>query len=173
MAEDKNKQIPDWKRDFPIDQEESTHVSRREFAKFLGLFSGALALGNGAIVLNSWAFPEKDLEGEHYICDENEVPVGGMKQFEIKGTKEIPYILIHLEEGEWRAFEQKCTHLACAVRYRADIQQIECPCHSGYFDPRTGVVIQGPPPRPLPQLEVKVADGKVYVKSFKDTPYTS
>ena len=173
MADDKNKETPHWKKDFPINQEESTHVSRREFAKFLGLFSGALALGNGAIVLNSWAFPEKELEGEHYICDENEVPVGGMKQFEIRGTKEIPYILIHLEEGEWRAFEQKCTHLACAVRYRADIQQIECPCHQGFFDPRTGVVIQGPPPRPLPQLEVKVADGKVYVKSFKDTPYTS
>jgi cytochrome b6-f complex iron-sulfur subunit len=174
MAEDNNNKTPHWKRDFPIDQEEATHVSRREFAKFLGLFSGALALGNGAIVLKSWAFPERELEGEHYICDVDEVPVGSMKQFDIEGTKVIPYILIHLEEGEWRAFEQKCTHLACAVRYRHDIQQIECPCHQGFFDPRTGVVIQGPPPRPLPQLEVKVADNKVYVKSLsKEKPYTS
>jgi cytochrome b6-f complex iron-sulfur subunit len=172
MKEKEKPEVPNWKADFPIDQEEATHVSRREFAKFLGLFSGALAVGNGAIVLNSMVFPHKELEGEHLICEVGEVPVGGMKQFEIHGTKEIPYILIHLEEGEWRAFEQKCTHLACAVRYREDLGQIECPCHKGFFDARTGVVIQGPPPRPLPQLEVVVKEGKVYVKSMsKEKPY--
>jgi Rieske Fe-S protein len=165
-------ETPDWKEDFPIDQEEATHVSRREFAKFLGLFSGALALGNGAIVLRSIAFPEKELEGQHFICNTQDVAIGEMTQFEIAGTKTIPYILIHLEDGEWRAFEQKCTHLACAVRYRADLDQIECPCHKGYFDARTGVVIQGPPPRPLPQLEVVVEEDKVYVKSLhKEKPY--
>lgn len=167
MRKNESEETPKWKNDFPIDREEATHVSRREFAKFLTLFSGALALGNGAIVLKSVAFPEKELEGQHFVCDENEVGIGQMKQFEIEGSKVVPYILIHLEDGEWRAFEQKCTHLACAVRYREDLNLIECPCHKGYFDPRTGVVTQGPPPRPLPQLEVVVENGKVYVQAQK------
>lgn len=156
--------VPNWKSDFPIEQKKATHVSRREFAKFLGLLSGALALSNGAIVINALAFPAKPLEGEHFVIDADEVPVGKMFQFEIKGSKTIPYILIHLEENEWRAFEQKCTHLTCAVRYREDVNQIECPCHNGWFSADTGAVLQGPPPRPLPQLEVVVKEGKVYVR---------
>lgn len=164
MSRKDSEKIPNWKSDFPIEQKLATHVSRREFAKFLGLFSGALAVCNGAIVIKSSVFPDKPMEGEYFICSENEVPVGEMFQFEIEGDKAIPYILIHIGADKWRAFEQKCTHLACAVRYRQDIHQIECPCHKGYFNPDTGDVIQGPPPRPLPQLEVVVKDGKVYVK---------
>lgn len=170
MAENKNfkDRSPNWKRDFPVDQEEATHVSRREFAKFLGLLSGALAMGNGAIVVKSMAFPHKSLEGEHFVCNAADLAPGEMHQFEIEGNKTIPYILIHLPEGGWRAFEQKCTHLACAVRYRADIDRIECPCHRGYFDARTGIVIEGPPPRPLPQLEAFEINGKIYVKAMSE-----
>jgi len=162
--ENNTNKTPDWKNDFPIEQTEATHVSRREFAKLLAMFSGALALGNGAIVLKSLAFPKKELEGNHFVCNASEVAVGQMKQFEIQGTLLVPYILIRLEENKWRAFEQKCTHLSCAVRYRDDLKKIECPCHKGYFDADTGVVLQGPPPRPLPQLEVVIEEGKVYVK---------
>lgn len=164
-----NEKIPNWKSDFPIRQDEATHVSRREFAKFLCLLSGGMALGNAAIVIKSFAFPNKPLEGEPLICKVSEVPIGEMKQFLIKGNLEIPYILIHLEENEWRAFEQKCTHLSCAVRYRDDIKKIECPCHKGYFDARTGVVLQGPPPRPLPQLEVVIKNDEVFVRAMGKT----
>lgn len=165
MDEKKPDKIPNWKSDFPIQKKKATHVSRREFAKYLGLFSGTLALGNGAIVIKSLYFPEEELKGEHFVCNQADVPVGEMFQFEVEGTTVVPYILIHLEDNEWRAFEQKCTHLACAVRYRADIEKIECPCHKGYFNPRTGDVLQGPPPRPLPQLAVEVKEGQIYVKA--------
>jgi cytochrome b6-f complex iron-sulfur subunit len=158
--------VPNWKSDFPIEQKAATHVSRREFAKFLGLLSGALALGNGAIVVKALAFPVKGFEGEHFVCNTSDIAIGDMFQFEIKGSKTVPYILIHLREGEWKAFEQKCTHLACAVHYRADINKIECPCHKGYFDPESGAVLQGPPPRPLPQLEVVIKGEKIYVKEL-------
>ena len=159
---------PNWKRDFPIRQDEATHISRREFAKFLCLLSGGLALGNGYVLINSFAYPEKEIEGEHFVCNTADVPVGGMTMFAIKGTKEIPYILIHLAEDEWRAFEQKCTHLSCAVVYREEVQKIECPCHNGWFSADTGEVLQGPPPRDLPQLRVVVRDEKVYVTAFED-----
>ncbi|HEU5291987.1 MAG TPA: Rieske (2Fe-2S) protein [Cyclobacteriaceae bacterium] len=164
-----NEKIPNWKSDFPILEEEATHVSRREFAKFLCLLSGGLVLGNAGIVIKSIAFPSQPLEGEHLICTAVEVPVGEMKAFVIKGKSEVPYILIRLHENVWRAFEQKCTHLSCAVRYRPDLKKIECPCHHGYFDADTGRVLQGPPPRPLPQLEVVVRDEQVYVKAKTET----
>ncbi|MDR8390718.1 Rieske (2Fe-2S) protein [Aliifodinibius sp. S!AR15-10] len=154
---------PNWKRDFPIEKTKATHVSRREFAKFLGLLSGALAISNGGIVIKSLLFPKEGLKGEHFVCNVSDVAVGEMFQFEIEGTKVVPYILIRLEEDRWRAFEQKCTHLACAVRYRADLNQIECPCHQGFFDAESGRVIAGPPPRPLPQLAVIIREDKVYV----------
>jgi Rieske Fe-S protein len=165
-----DQKVPNWKSDFPIDQEEATHVSRREFAKFLCLLSGAMALGNGLIVLKAYAYPEEGLKGEFFICNESEVPVQGMKLFVIQGRLEVPYLLIRLAEDEWRAFEQKCTHLSCSVRYRPDLGKIECPCHHGFFDARTGTVLQGPPPRPLPQLSVLVKDGRVYVTEFKEDP---
>lgn len=161
---DGGENTPSWKSDFPFQAKKATHVGRREFAKFLALFSGALALTNGAIVIKSLTFPTKPLEGEHFICNESDVAVGSMLQFDIQGSKVIPYILIHLKANEWRAFEQKCTHLTCAVRFREDLQKIECPCHHGFFSPDTGEVLQGPPPRPLPQLEVVIKDGKVFVK---------
>ena len=168
MAKEDPEKEPDWKNDFPIESKRATHVSRREFAKFLGLLSGAFALSNGFIVIKAMAFPEEPLEGEHFIVDANEVPVGEMYQFEIQGGEHIPYILIHLEEDVWRAFEQKCTHLTCAVRYREGEGKIECPCHNGWFSAYTGEVLQGPPPRPLPQLEVVVREGKVYVKEMEE-----
>ncbi|GHA46802.1 Tat pathway signal sequence domain protein [Salinimicrobium marinum] len=168
MSKEDPEKEPSWKSDFPIEMKRGTHVSRREFAKFLGLLSGAFALSNGFIVIRAMAFPDKPLEGEHFIVNAEEVPVGEMFQFEIQGGKHIPYILIHLEENEWRAFEQKCTHLTCAVRYQKDVNQIQCPCHNGWFSADTGEVLQGPPPRPLPQLDVAVRDGKVYVREEQE-----
>ncbi len=164
-----NNELENWKTDFPVQKEEATHVSRREFAKFLCLLSGGFALGNGLVVLNSVANPKEELQGEHFVCNADEVPVGEMKQFIVSGNKDIPYILIHLEENKWRAFEQKCTHLSCAVLYRADINKIECPCHRGFFNPDTGEVLAGPPPRPLPQLQVVMKNEKIYVVAYKES----
>ena len=168
MAQEDSGKEPSWKADFPIESKRATHVSRREFAKFLGLLSGAFALSNGFIVIRAMAFPSEKLEGEHFVANADEVPVGEMVQFEIHGEKTIPYILIHLEEDEWRAFEQKCTHLTCAVRYSKIENKIECPCHNGWFSADTGAVLQGPPPRPLPQLEVVVREGRVYVREERE-----
>jgi len=157
-----------WKEDFPIDQLESSQVSRRDFAKFLCLVSGGLAAGTGAVAVKANFFPEEKIEGEHFLCKKSEIPVGGTRSFVIKGST-IPYVLIHLEDGELRAYEQKCTHLSCAVFYKPNSGKIECPCHNGWFDAKTGEVLAGPPPRPLPRLDVvEKADG-IYVKAFEVT----
>lgn len=64
--------------------------------------------------------------------------------------------------GELRAFTAICTHLACTVQYRPDLQHIWCACHNGHFNLR-GVNVAGPPPRPLETYEVRTRNGQVGV----------
>ncbi|HUG80035.1 MAG TPA: Rieske (2Fe-2S) protein [Bryobacterales bacterium] len=149
--------------DFPIERVEAEHVSRREFAKFLCLVSGGMAVGSGWVAIKDKVFPPFTFEGEVFVCRKPDVPPGGTHPFQIDGSK-IPFILIHLNDGSFRAYEQKCTHLACAVYYSPKDDKIECPCHNGWFDANSGAVLQGPPPRPLPHLEVVEKGDAIYVR---------
>lgn len=160
---------PAWEADFPHERVEATHVSRREFAKFLCLVSGGLAAGTAFVAVKDKLLPPHRIEGEHLVCRREDVPLGGTRAFVVPGS-ETPYILVRLENDEWRAFEQKCTHLSCAVFYRPNSGKIECPCHNGWFDARTGAVLQGPPPRPLPQLAVIVRGEDILVAESKPLP---
>jgi Rieske Fe-S protein len=67
----------------------------------------------------------------------------------------IPGLLLRTPDGDLRAFSAVCTHLQCTVQYRADMSQIWCACHNGWYD-LAGNVVSGPPPRPLPRLAVNV-----------------
>jgi cytochrome b6-f complex iron-sulfur subunit len=156
-----------WKKDFPIHKQEAAQVSRRDFAKFLTLVSGGLMVGSGLVAAKSYLLPKEEVEGEHFVCDKKDIPLGGTKAFLIKGST-IPYILIHLEDGSFTAYEQKCTHLSCAVYYKPGSGQIICPCHEGHFDAKTGDVLAGPPPRPLPRLEVLVKEQAIFVKAYEN-----
>jgi cytochrome b6-f complex iron-sulfur subunit len=148
--------------DFPIERVEAEHVSRREFTKFLCLVSGGMAIGSGWVAAKDRLFPPRRIRGEVRVCNTSEVPPGGTYPFSVPGSK-TPFMLIHLNDGSWRAYEQKCTHLSCAVFYQPQADKIQCPCHNGWFDARTGNVLQGPPPRPLPHLEVVIKGEQVYV----------
>ena len=61
-----------------------------------------------------------------------------------------------------RAFDPRCTHLACAYHWHAEGGQFLCPCHNGLYD-LDGRVVGGPPPRPLDVYAVTVDSGTVYV----------
>lgn len=61
------------------------------------------------------------------------------------------------------AYSAICTHLGCTVNYSHDPMEgapyphIHCPCHAGLFNPQAGaIVVGGPPPRPLPQLPLRL-----------------
>ena len=53
------------------------------------------------------------------------------------------------------ALSATCTHLGCQVRWDAAAIRFRCPCHGGVFDAE-GRVVEGPPPRPLDRVEVRV-----------------
>jgi Rieske Fe-S protein len=152
--------------DFPIERVEAEHVSRREFTKFLCLVSGGMAVGSGWVAAKDRLFPPHRIQGEVFVCHTSEVPPGGTHPFTVSGSR-TGFILIHLNDGSWRAYEQKCTHLSCAVFYQPQTDKIQCPCHNGWFDARTGIVLQGPPPRPLPHLEVVIKGDEIYVTEPK------
>jgi hypothetical protein len=48
---------PAWAADFPIDRVEAQHVSRREFAKYLVVVSGGLAVGSAWVAVRDKLFP--------------------------------------------------------------------------------------------------------------------
>ena len=71
-------------------------------------------------------------------------------------------ILVKDSNGELKAFSAVCTHLACIVQYRSDINQIWCACHNGHFD-LNGRNVEGPPPKPLEQFVVNVRAEQIVV----------
>jgi Rieske Fe-S protein len=73
-----------------------------------------------------------------------------------------PAILVKDTNGELKAFSAVCTHLACIVQYRADINHIWCACHNGHFD-LNGRNVEGPPPKPLEQYVVNVRADQIVV----------
>jgi Rieske Fe-S protein len=63
------------------------------------------------------------------------------------------------------AYSAVCTHQACPVSmWKADAKTLFCSCHASQFDPKDHArVVDGPAPRRLPMLPLKIADGMVAV----------
>jgi rieske iron-sulfur protein len=65
------------------------------------------------------------------------------------------------------AYSAVCTHQACPVNMWSKARDgLVCSCHGSVYDPKNGAaVVDGPAPRALPSLAVKIADGAVAVAS--------
>jgi Rieske Fe-S protein len=78
-------------------------------------------------------------------------------------TANDPAVLVRAHDGECLAYSRKCAHLGCSVDFDPQRRCLRCPCHRGAYDPRTGYVMFGPPPRPLDQIVLQVrAGGEVW-----------
>lgn len=158
---------PRWRRDFAIDWPQDNHVARRDFTKFLVLTSGAFVAGQGWIAAQSLVRHHRPPPPRKRIAAVTDVPVGESLMFDYPGEHD-PCLLIRLAEDKLVAFSQKCTHLSCAVIPLVKDGVLLCPCHKGYFDLATGRNIAGPPPRPLPQVELEVANGEVFAVGLNE-----
>ena len=69
------------------------------------------------------------------------------------------------------AYTAICTHNGCDIDdWLAAEQHLSCSCHASSFDPKDGArVVDGPAPRVLPALPLKIVDGKLVVAK----PFTS
>jgi arsenite oxidase small subunit len=78
-----------------------------------------------------------------------------------------PALVIRLPDG-LRVYSAVCTHFACIVAYNAEVNQIRCPCHDGFFDPADGSVISGPPLKPLRELPFYEEGGQIFIGEKQD-----
>lgn len=79
-------------------------------------------------------------------------------------SRELHSVWVVTGDGEqFTVYSGRCTHLGCSFAFDQDRKLFRCPCHQGMFDPKSGKVLAGPPPRPLDQLESKVENGDLYV----------
>jgi len=131
--------------------------------KFLATCLGAIAAAGGGATLYpvyKYLAPGKGDEGlAKTTFPESEVPAGGAKFFSFRGEAGV---VIRNKSGKLVAFSAVCTHLGCIVQWEKEKQDFLCPCHAGRYS-MDGVVIAGPPPRPLPKLAVNVANGIITI----------
>jgi Rieske Fe-S protein len=152
---------PAWRRDFPIDWPQDLYVERRDFLKFMVLTSGAFTAGQLWIAARNWYRRHSGQLPVLRVAGVDEVPVGSSLGFRYPDEHE-PCLLVRLSDREFVAFNQKCTHLSCAVIPRPAENQFFCPCHDGHFDLRTGVPTGGPPKRPLTRIVLERRGADIY-----------
>ena len=80
-------------------------------------------------------------------------------------TRRLRSVWVYTEDGEtFTIYNGRCTHLGCNYFLDDEAGVFRCPCHTGYFEIKTGNVLGGPPPRALDRLETKVEDGILYAQ---------
>ena len=154
--------------DFPYERDEEAQVTRREFCNFLAITSSALFLSASAFGGKSLyeANNAKSLP-QFKIDDAKELKAGEALNFRYP-TESNPAILVRTKDGNYHAYDQKCTHLSCPVYFEKEKERLECPCHEGGFDIQTGNVLYGPPPRPLDKITLNIGDdGEVWATGKK------
>jgi nitrite reductase/ring-hydroxylating ferredoxin subunit len=152
---------PAWRQDFPIDWPQDQYVERRDFMKFMVLTSFAFTVGQFWIAFQSWWRHRLSAPEGRRIGSLDQIPVGGAIVFNYPDDHD-PCVLVRLTASDVVAYSQKCTHLSCAVIPRPEQGVLQCPCHDGLFDLRTGAVRAGPPRRPLPRILLDVRGDDVY-----------
>jgi nitrite reductase/ring-hydroxylating ferredoxin subunit len=68
------------------------------------------------------------------------------------------------------AIGNQCTHQGAAldrgvVKISGSVRTVTCPAHGSMFNLETGRVMRPPATRPIPVYDVKIEDGRVFVRS--------
>ena len=158
---------PAWRQDFPIDWPQDLYVERRDFMKFMVLTSTAFAVGQVWILAQNWYRKRSGQPAVQRIASIDDVSVGSAVSFTYPDEHE-PCLLVRLTESEFVAFNQKCTHLSCAVIPRLTEGSFFCPCHEGRFDLRTGTPTAGPPRRPLTRVVLDLRGRDIYAVGVEE-----
>jgi len=156
-------------------EEEKDQLSRRNFLAIAtgaigGLIGIVMAIPAVAYIIGP-ALQKKTSENWVRLGPTSKVELGNPSLFKATVQSQTGWIVtedevsvyILTEDGrEYIALSNICTHLGCRVRWIADQNQYFCPCHNAIFD-KTGLVLSGPPPKPLDRYETKVEDDQLYI----------
>lgn len=151
-----------YQAEFPYERDGEAQVTRREFCNFLFLTSSALFVGAAGFAAKAAYDSQQKTEfAAARIAKVTELEPGSALNFSYP-KEEDSAILVRSPDGSYSAFGQKCTHLSCPVHYAKAHGRLECPCHEGGFDAKTGEVLYGPPPRPLDRIKIEVRNGEIF-----------
>jgi Rieske Fe-S protein len=85
------------------------------------------------------------------------IPVGGAVS--ATGPDGAPLIIARPTSSTVAGFSAICTHQSCTVQPAGN--RLDCPCHGSVYNATSGAVINGPAPRPLPSVPVKLSGDDV------------
>jgi quinol---cytochrome c reductase iron-sulfur subunit, bacillus type len=84
--------------------------------------------------------------GKPYAFSFTRVQVNG---WERTSTTHGGFVLLRsADPNDILILNSRCTHLSCTVNWKDEAQAYVCPCHDAKFS-KEGLVLGGPPPRPL------------------------
>jgi nitrite reductase/ring-hydroxylating ferredoxin subunit len=158
---------PRWREDFPIRWENDNYVTRRDLIKFLTLGS-LLLVGANVVIAVLGKLWQPDRYPRVVIARAADLSPHAPVLFRYPTDRDA-CILVRAADGKPHAFSQVCTHLSCAVTYRADRGDLYCPCHVGVFQVSDGRPIAGPPSRPLPRILIDEQDGHIYAVGVEES----
>ncbi|MBV8817766.1 MAG: ubiquinol-cytochrome c reductase iron-sulfur subunit [Acidobacteriaceae bacterium] len=158
---------PLWTEEFSVYGAEDKFVLRRQFSNFLVLTSFGMFAGNAWILLRSLIGRASAGYAEREIGAASQIGIGDVKLFNYP-TENDPCIMVRMPSGRLVAYSQKCTHLSCAVYYSKRENRLECPCHEGYFSIEDGGVLQGPPRRALPLIQIRQDGDRLFATRVVD-----
>lgn len=141
----------------------SSFLVRRRLIGYLAGFSVVSTLGGMLVPVVGYLWPKSaaaSYGGPARVGKADDFPVGSGT---VVAVHDKPVIVVNTKAGGLKAFSAICTHLGCVVYWHPQKSIIHSPCHDGLFNPINGSVISGPPPRPLPEYELTVKDGQVYI----------
>ena len=155
---------------------EENSVSRRDFMNTAiwaigGFISAAFAIP-AIVYVVAPALQKNQLEEWVRLGSTDKVELGTPTLFKanierqtgwIVNEEEISVYVLTENGRDYVAMSNICTHLGCRVRWISDQSQFFCPCHNAIFD-EEGLVVSGPPPRPLDRYETKVENNQIFIK---------
>ncbi len=88
-------------------------------------------------------------------------------------VNDVPVLLVRAGE-EFFAVGNQCTHQGAAldrgvVKIAGSVKTVTCPAHGSTFNLETGKVMRPPATKPVPVYDVKVEDGRVFVRPREET----
>jgi menaquinol-cytochrome c reductase iron-sulfur subunit len=159
-------------------------ATRRRF--YLEAIYGLWALIGAVLSIPAFVylfFPPKANRGGEWVdaADLSKIPTNSPEEvvfrrnrvdgWKVTSEKATAWV-VKTSDSQAVAFAPQCTHLGCAYHWEAAKSEFLCPCHSSEFGP-DGRVISGPAPRPLDRYESRTENGKLFVRTLKESEPTA
>ena len=132
-------------------------IQRRAFLKKTGsALACACLAGGAALEAAEKNITQYAVEDSKLIIELSRHPklkeVGGSEMFQADKKK---IIVLHPDEKNYKAFENKCTHMGGQVSYRPKDGFMQCALHGSRFDTE-GNVVKGPAAKPLTEFRTSL-----------------